>query len=145
MDGRGDIYSLGLVLYHMLAGRLPFETDNLMSLMYLQVHEPPKPLHEVRPEVPNAVSDVIQRMLAKRPEDRYATPLECAEARREPVGLVIVHARGVGGADLEDQRLDLRQGLVAREGRMRRALRARQAVDVALEAGGIARDAGRGI
>jgi serine/threonine protein kinase len=68
-DRRTDIYSLGIVLYEMLAGRVPFEADSTLSLIYKQINDPPPPI----PGIPPAVQKVIDLALAKNPDDRYPT------------------------------------------------------------------------
>ncbi|MEP6894390.1 MAG: bifunctional serine/threonine-protein kinase/formylglycine-generating enzyme family protein [Chloroflexota bacterium] len=73
-DHRTDIYSLGVVLYEMLAGRVPFEADTSMSVIYMQINEPPPPVPGVNP----AVQEVMNRALAKNPNDRYQTCREMA-------------------------------------------------------------------
>lgn len=68
-DHRTDIYSLGIVLYEMLAGRVPFEADSTLTVIYKQIHDPPPPIPGISP----AVQRVIDRALTKKPEDRYPT------------------------------------------------------------------------
>ena len=68
-DRRTDIYSLGIVLYEMLAGRVPFEADSTLSVIYKQINDPPPPIPGISP----AVQKVIDRALAKNPEGRYPT------------------------------------------------------------------------
>ena len=75
-DGRTDIYSLGIVLYEILAGRVPFEADSTMGVLMKQISEPPSPIPGLHP----ALQAVIDKALAKDPEDRYQTPLEMARA-----------------------------------------------------------------
>ena len=70
IDGRSDLYSVGVLLYQMLSGRLPFVADNPMALIFQHVHEPPPPLGKTAPGVPNAVVAVVDRLLAKSPADR---------------------------------------------------------------------------
>jgi serine/threonine protein kinase len=71
VDHRSDIYSLGVVLYEMLAGRPPFAADSAVAIAYKHVSEPPPPLREVAPEVPSRLDAVTLRAMAKDPAERY--------------------------------------------------------------------------
>ncbi|MDJ0762001.1 MAG: protein kinase [Myxococcota bacterium] len=71
VDKRSDIFSLGIVLYEMLAGRRPFEADSDTSLMHQLHFDMPEPLTQIREDVPEGVDKIIQTALAKRPQDRY--------------------------------------------------------------------------
>ena len=73
-DHRTDIYSLGVVLYEMLAGRVPFESDSTLAVIYKHINEPPPPISGISP----AVQAVMDRALAKNPNDRYQTSREMA-------------------------------------------------------------------
>lgn len=73
-DHRTDIYSLGIVLYEMLAGRVPFESDSTLSVIYMHINEPPPPIAGIHP----AVQDVIDRALKKNPDDRYQSSRDMA-------------------------------------------------------------------
>jgi serine/threonine protein kinase len=68
-DYRTDVYSLGIVLYEMLAGRVPFEADSSMSVIYMQINEPPPPIAGISPPL----QAVMDRALLKDPADRYQT------------------------------------------------------------------------
>ena len=76
VDGRTDIYSLGVTVYEMLAGRVPFDSESTLSLLHKQIYDPPPPIEGISTDL----QDVMNRALAKNPEDRFATPIEFAEA-----------------------------------------------------------------
>jgi beta-lactam-binding protein with PASTA domain/predicted Ser/Thr protein kinase len=78
-DPRSDLYSLGIVLYEMVAGRPPFDGDNPVSIAYKQVHDAPRPLNQLVADVPRPFEAIVAKLLAKKPELRYPT----AEALRE--------------------------------------------------------------
>ncbi|MBN1208460.1 MAG: protein kinase [Myxococcaceae bacterium] len=71
VDARADIYSLGCTFYHLLTGRPPFISESLPALMGMHVLEPPVPPEERVRRVPQALSDMVLRMLAKAPEERF--------------------------------------------------------------------------
>jgi serine/threonine-protein kinase len=77
-----DVYSLGVVMYQMLGGRLPYETGSLTELALRQQEGAPEPLHRLNPDVPPELSRAVSRALAPRPEHRYATAAEFGEAIR---------------------------------------------------------------
>jgi serine/threonine-protein kinase len=80
IDGRADLYSLGVVFYQAVTGRLPFESTSQFDLMLAHVNKPPQPPGDVRPDLPPQLNEVILRALAKEPLDRYQTAQEFREA-----------------------------------------------------------------
>ena len=82
VDGRSDIYSLGCVLYEMLAGRMAFSGPSLKSVLTQQLTTDPPLVHISRPDVPPSLIAIVRRCLMKQPEERYQTAGELAEALR---------------------------------------------------------------
>ena len=83
LDGRSDLYSLGCVLYEMLAGEPPFTGVTPHAVMVQQVIAPLPPLRDRRPEVPDLTLAAVERALAKQPAERFATAAEFADALEE--------------------------------------------------------------
>ena len=76
VDGRSDLYSMGVLLYQMLSGRLPFEADNPTALIFQHVYETAPPLARIAPHVPAVLATIVERLLAKSPADRHQTAQE---------------------------------------------------------------------
>lgn len=85
-DIRADIYSMGCVTYHCLAGRIPFPEANIMTQMLKHATERPQPLTNFVSDLPPALVAVVDRMMAKSPDNRYPTPAAAAEAMRPFLG-----------------------------------------------------------
>lgn len=85
VTGRSDLYSLGCVLYALLAASPPFEAGNTVGYAYQHVHEVPEQLTARRPGVPAALAEVVHALLAKNPADRPAGAAETAERLRAAV------------------------------------------------------------
>ena len=80
LDGRADIYSLGLVLYECLAGHVPFKGENDQQVAIARLQRDPTPLGGVRHDVPSTVIEVIHKMLRRKPENRYQSADDVVEA-----------------------------------------------------------------
>lgn len=79
VDGRADIFSVGVVLYELLTYRKPFPGDNPTTVLFKIIHDPPEPLIDTSFHPPNGLEDVVTKALAKKPTDRYETCEEMAE------------------------------------------------------------------
>ncbi len=71
IDYRTDMYSFGVTLYRMLTGKLPFTGGDSIEIVHAHIAGSPVPLHEIRPELPGAVSRIVEKLLSKNPADRY--------------------------------------------------------------------------
>jgi serine/threonine-protein kinase len=78
VDTRTDIYSFGVTCYHMFAGTPPFRGSSPIEVAYQHVHKDPEPLGQIRPDLPAELCAIIQKMMAKKPEDRYQSAREIA-------------------------------------------------------------------
>ena len=81
VDARTDVYSLGITIYEMLAGRVPFDSDSAMGVLHQHIHDPHPPIDGVS----RGVQNVIDKALAKDPDERFKTPLEFAEAFNDTI------------------------------------------------------------
>ena len=87
VDGRSDIYSLGIVAYQMLAGETPFKATNTPAMLMKHVSEPPPPLSLRRRDVPASLAAAIEHALAKRPQDRWGSAAELRDAVLEKISV----------------------------------------------------------
>jgi len=79
LDGKSDLFSLGCVLYEMVAGHKAFRGDSITALLFKILTEEPKPLQEVDPELPEEIVRIVNKAIAKRPENRYQSGREMAQ------------------------------------------------------------------
>jgi|GEM_PF-1796587 len=79
-DIRADIYGLGCTLYYLLSGQPPFPTGSAVEKIISHCERQPTPMHTLRDDLPPEVGEILQRMLAKDPADRFQTPKEIAKA-----------------------------------------------------------------
>ncbi|MDO8903194.1 CHASE2 domain-containing serine/threonine-protein kinase [Hydrogenophaga sp.] len=83
VDGRSDLYSLGVTLYQLLTGSLPLAGDSMAALMYQIANQPAPSVRSVRPQLPQALADILDRLLAKKPDARFQTGAELSNQLRE--------------------------------------------------------------
>ncbi|MBA4267657.1 MAG: hypothetical protein C0453_21485, partial [Comamonadaceae bacterium] len=86
VDGRSDLYSLGVTLYQLLTGSLPLAGDSMAALMYQIANQPAPSVRSVRPQLPQALADILDRLLAKSPDARFQTGAELSQQLRNLLG-----------------------------------------------------------
>ncbi len=92
VDGRSDVYSLGIVLFEMLTGRVPFEAETPLAVLFKQIQEPPPPLSVIRPDLPYQLEAVLLKALTKTPADRFSSIDEFHDAWRRAISAIMREA-----------------------------------------------------
>ncbi|MDH0867794.1 protein kinase, partial [Mitsuaria sp. GD03876] len=100
IDGRSDLFSVGIVLYQMLTGVRPFTGDSVVNLALKIAKDDPTPLNKLRPEIPASLRRVVDRCLAKQPDHRFQTGAELADALVKVLGEIDEEARNKGRSKL---------------------------------------------
>lgn len=84
IDGRADLYSLGVTMFYALTGRLPFESRSVVRLLAMHMHEPPPSVLKLVPNAPPLLAQTIERLLAKEPAGRFPSAAALIEALKQP-------------------------------------------------------------
>lgn len=106
-DSRSDLYSLGVSMYHLLAGQPPFEADDPLALAVMHLHNTPEPLDRARrqDDLPEWLVSVVSRLMSKLPEDRFQSPGELLQTiAPETSGAVTITSLGTAAATTRLQR-----------------------------------------
>jgi len=85
LDARTDIYSLGIVLYELVVGRVPFNADTPYAIVHEHIYSRLPPPSQINPEIPQVVENVLFKALAKNPDDRYVSAVEMMDSLRQAV------------------------------------------------------------
>ncbi len=100
IDHRSDLFALGAIFYHMLAGEMPFGGDNVPSVLFQVVHGEPRPLHELCPDLPLGVVNLINKAMSKRRGERFQSASEMVDTLAAVMGDrwkdVLVYESGAG-------------------------------------------------
>lgn len=85
LDPRSDIYSIGILLYEMLTGEVPFDGESTLQVVYNQLHASPRPLMELSPHVPVQLAKVIMRALEKEPDQRPSSAIQLSDELKHSI------------------------------------------------------------
>jgi serine/threonine-protein kinase len=104
VDGRSDLYSLGVMLFQMLAGLLPFRGDSMAELMFKIANEEAADIRKIRSDIPELLANVVAIALSKRPETRYQTGEKLAADLRNVIAQLSGVAPGLAASLADDSR-----------------------------------------
>ncbi|MCL1472182.1 AAA family ATPase [Argonema antarcticum A004/B2] len=127
MDYRTDFYSLGVTFYELLTSQLPFDAQEAIELVHCHIAKQPVPLHEINPQIPKPVSEIVTKLLAKTAEDRYQSAwgikadLEECLAQLQSNGQILEFP--LGRQDISDK-FQIPQKLYGREREVKSLLKA---------------------
>jgi serine/threonine protein kinase len=125
VDGRSDIYSLGIMFYEMLSGRVPFHDEAAIALIYRHINEPPPPLKDQVSDLAPMLCEIVHRMIEKQPEKRFQTAHEVVEALEPLAGIYPGRAtpsRKSGPGAQSTEKLRLLAGEHLKDGQFSKAL-----------------------
>jgi serine/threonine protein kinase len=118
MDYRTDFYSLGVTFYKLLIGQLPFPTTDAMELVHAHIAKQPTPPYELQPEIPQSLSEIVMKLMAKNAEDRYQSAYgvkaDLEECYRQWQSIGCIASFSLGQQDISD-RFQIPQKLYGRE------------------------------
>lgn len=102
-DERSDLYSLGVILFQLVTGRLPYDADTPLAIILKHLNDPIPPLRDFNPDAPNALQEIVLKAMAKAPEERYQTAAEMiADLERFERGEPVAPALSPDAADEEE-------------------------------------------
>jgi serine/threonine-protein kinase len=87
IDGRADVYAMGVVLYRLLTSQLPFHAESGIAMVQKQINDQPTPVQQIRGDLPDAASEILERALAKAPEARFQTADDFRDALLAMAGM----------------------------------------------------------
>jgi serine/threonine-protein kinase len=126
IDHRSDLYSLGVTLYQLCTGRVPFDSTSDFEVMKSHLEDPPPPPRSIEPKIPKRLEDIILKSMMKKPEQRYQTALEMRDALAE-----------MGGPSVRDsvpELVDDRTSVVTGEFDMKKSPASRRSLMIGLAA-----------